>query len=49
MSKWDLAPDFDPRLGGNLAHDIVMQHELKDTIDLFIADIKKDMADTAKR
>jgi len=49
MDKWDLAPDEDARLGGKLAHDIVMQHEGKETIDLFIADIKKDQADTAKR
>lgn len=48
MAKWDLAPDEDPRLGGRLAHDIVMQHEGKDTIDLFIEDIEKDMASTAK-
>ena len=45
MDKWDLAPDEDPRLGGKLAHDIVMQHEGKETIDLFMADIKKDVAD----
>ncbi len=44
MDKWDLAPDFDKRLGGNLAHDIVMQHEGKEVIDRFIEDIKKDIA-----
>ena len=48
MEKWDLAPDEDTRLGGRLAHDIVMQHEGKETIDLFIEDIKKDVAATAK-
>jgi histidine decarboxylase len=48
MDKWDLAPDEDARLGGKLAHDIVMQHEGKETIDLFIADIKKDIADLKK-
>ncbi|MEI6315299.1 MAG: aminotransferase class V-fold PLP-dependent enzyme [Syntrophus sp. (in: bacteria)] len=48
MEKWGLAPDEDPRLGGRLAHDIVMQHEVKETIDLFIEDIKKDMAINAK-
>jgi histidine decarboxylase len=46
MKKWGLAPDFDPRLGGDLAHDIVMQHEGKVTIDLFIKDIQKDIART---
>ncbi len=44
MEKWGLAPDADPRLGGDLAHDIVMQHEGKEMIDLFIADIRKDAA-----
>ncbi len=44
MKKWDLAPDHDKRLGGDLAHDIVMQHEGPDTIDRFIEDIRKDMA-----
>jgi len=48
MGKWDLAPDEDARLGGKLAHDIVMQHEGKETIDLFIADIKKDIAELKK-
>ncbi|MFA5181164.1 MAG: aminotransferase class V-fold PLP-dependent enzyme [Syntrophales bacterium] len=44
MEKWDLAPDEDKRLGGKLAHQIVMQHETKETIDLFIADLKQDEA-----
>ena len=48
MDKWDLAPDEDARLGGKLAHDIVMQHEGKETIDLFIADIKKDIEELKK-
>jgi histidine decarboxylase len=48
MAKWDLAPDIDPRLGGDLAHDIVMQHEGKETIDLFISDIQKDVASSKK-
>jgi histidine decarboxylase len=48
MAKWDLAPDMDPRLGGDLAHDIVMQHEGKETIDLFISDIQKDVASSKK-
>lgn len=44
MKKWDLAPDSDTRLGGDLAHNIIMQHEGKETIDLFVADIQKDVA-----
>jgi histidine decarboxylase len=45
MTKWSLAPDEDPRLGGELAHDVVMQHVSREILDLFIADIKKDLAD----
>lgn len=44
MDKWDLAPDEDERLGGKLAHNIVMQHETKETIDQFISDMKNDNA-----
>lgn len=44
MTKWSLAPDADPRLGGELAHDVVMQHVSRETLDLFVADIKKDFA-----
>lgn len=43
MKKWDLAPDHDKRLGGDLAHEILMQHESKKTVDEFIADLKKDV------
>ena len=48
MKKWDLAPDNDPRLGGDLAHEIVMQHEGKDIIEQFLADLQKDVADQKK-
>lgn len=41
MKKWSLAPDNDKRLGGDLAHEILMQHENKKTVDEFIRDIKK--------
>lgn len=41
MKKWDLAPDNDKRLGGDLAHEILMQHENKGTVDEFIADLGK--------
>ena len=40
MEKYGLAPDFDERLGGNLAHIIVMQHLTRGIIDEFIKDIK---------
>jgi len=49
MKKWDLAPDEDPRLGGELAHDIVMQHEGPDTIDQFIEDMKKSQQELAQK
>lgn len=42
MKKWDLAPDYDERLGGDLAHEILMQHESRKTVDEFISDLKKD-------
>lgn len=45
MQKWSLAPDEDSRLGGELAHDVVMQHVGLETLDLFVEDIKKDLAD----
>lgn len=44
MKKWDLAPDHDDRLGGAMAHEILMQHENRKTVDEFIADLKKDAA-----
>ena len=44
MDKWGLAPDEDPRLGGKLAHDVVMQHVSREILDVFITDIKNDLA-----
>jgi histidine decarboxylase len=49
MEKWLLAPDEDPRLGGKLAHNIVMQHEGLETIDLFMRDIERDMREQAAK
>lgn len=40
MKKYSLAPDYDVRLGGNLAHIIVMQHLTRGVIDEFIKDLK---------
>jgi len=48
MKKWDLAPEEDPRFGGALSHDIIMQHETPEVIDRFIEDLKKDQASTGK-
>jgi histidine decarboxylase len=39
MKKYSLAPDYDVRLGGNLAHIVVMQHVTKKIIDELIQDI----------
>lgn len=47
MDKWRLAPDADERLGGPLAHDVVMQHEDRASIDAFVADLQQDMKQTA--
>lgn len=41
MKNWGLAPDYDKRLGGDLAHVVIMQHVSKQLIDKFVADIKK--------
>ena len=42
MTKWSLAPYEDERLGGKLAHDIVMRHEGMHMIDHFIDDLLLD-------
>ena len=42
MKKWSLAPYEDDRLGGKLAHDIVMRHEGMHLIDHFIDDLLLD-------
>jgi histidine decarboxylase len=42
MKKWNLAPYEDERLGGKLAHDIVMRHEGMNMIDHFIDDLLLD-------
>lgn len=49
MEKWHLAPDEDPRLGGELAHNIVMQHESREIIDLFVADMRKAQRERAQK
>ncbi|HAJ26267.1 MAG TPA: pyridoxal-dependent decarboxylase, partial [Syntrophus sp. (in: bacteria)] len=41
MDKWMLAMEEDDRLGGKLAHCIVMQNVTREVIDRFIADMKK--------
>ena len=41
MKKYGLAPEFDPRLGGDLAHIVIMQHVTRDTIDQIVNDIRK--------
>lgn len=49
MEKWGLAPNEDARLGGKLAHDVVMRHEGMHMIDHFVDDLLEDMAQTARR
>lgn len=39
MKKYDLAPDYDDRLGGDLAHIIVMQHVTKERMQNFLNDL----------
>ena len=40
VKKYDLAPDFDERLGGELSHIVVMQHVKKEQLQEFIEDLK---------
>ena len=40
MDKYELAPDYDERLGGALAHIVVMQHVTKDRLQVFLDDLK---------
>ena len=40
MNKYDLAPDYDERLGGDLAHIVVMQHVTKERLQGFMDDLK---------
>lgn len=40
LDKYDLAPDYDERLGGELAHIVVMQHVTKDLLQVFLDDLK---------
>ena len=42
MKKYGLAPEFDSRLGGNLAHIIVMQNVSREIIDKIVSDIGAD-------
>lgn len=41
MDIYDLAPDYDERLGGELAHVVVMQHVSKEGLSTFINYLKK--------
>lgn len=41
VKKYDLAMDYDERLGGELAHVIIMQHVSKEKLQLLIDDLKK--------
>ena len=40
VDKYNLAPDHDDRLGGDLAHIVVMQHVTKESLQQFINDLK---------
>ena len=37
--KYDLAPDHDDRLGGDLSHIVVMQHVTKERLQNFLDDL----------
>ena len=40
VNKYGLAPDYDERLGGPLAHVVVMQHTSKELLQKFLDDLK---------
>lgn len=42
VEKYSLSAGYDERLGGELAHIVVMQHVLRKGIDRFIEDLKKE-------
>ena len=41
VRKYDLAPDYDERLGGELSHIVVMQHVTKERLKVFLEDLKE--------
>lgn len=41
MKKYNLAPEFDARLGGELAHIVIMQNVSREMIDNIVKDIKE--------
>ncbi|MCR4740571.1 MAG: aminotransferase class V-fold PLP-dependent enzyme [Lachnospiraceae bacterium] len=41
--KYDLAPDHDDRLGGDLSHIVVMQHVTRERLSRFLEDLRKCM------
>ena len=40
VKKYDLAPDRDDRLGGELAHIVVMQHVSKERLRAFLDELQ---------
>lgn len=40
VRKYDLAPDYDARLGGELSHIVVMQHVTKERLKGFLEALK---------
>jgi len=40
VRKYDLAPDFDERLGGELSHLVVMQHVSRERLRVFLDELK---------
>ncbi|MDD4955222.1 MAG: aminotransferase class V-fold PLP-dependent enzyme [Candidatus Omnitrophica bacterium] len=45
IEKYGLAPEFDARLGGNLAHIVVMQNVSREVIDGIVSEIKVQMSE----
>ncbi len=47
MEKYFLAPDYDDRFGGDLAHAVIMQNATREILDEFAEDLKKQMEEEA--
>ena len=43
VKKYDLAPDYDERLGGELSHIVVMQHVSREKLGVFIEELSESM------
>ena len=48
MEKYTLAPDYDDRFGGDLAHVVVMASVTRESIDRLVEDLQDEMEEAEK-